>query len=155
MAKYQIELSSCARHGNTAYIQRWADGDRCGDPIYGYPASEEDKSIAQRRRKHRVIVDIPSDGMFSVKEAGGITGKRTEWGWIKVDAGEVVESGEGYPPTTPKEGLPPLQGTFEQVTWAEAIRAKALKASTSLSTLKAGQSQSSAKWWIENGKHLK
>lgn len=118
--------------------------------LFGKPI-DGDSDKAHAGKLHQVCFDLGSldNGIYLYQCAGGADFNKVVKGWIKIVSGEVVDEGEGKPPSHSALFMPELIGTPKQVAWAESIRSKAV-AKHGAKTAGTVAKRTDAKWWIDN-----
>lgn len=148
----KLKLTHYGRKGVYAYIcpltieggQVLRGGFINGDPI------ESDRQRFHKGQSATVEIDLAAhpDGLYEYKEANG---HKSKFGYLKVKGGEIIE--EWFSKETmlealmPAPELPELEGSARQVSWAESIRLKAIRAGF---PVEKAIKQTSAKAWIDN-----
>ena len=152
-----IYLSSYRRKDINAYLIKESVG---AYPIFGKPATEEDRQLAYRGKLHQIKIRIdhlPS-GIYRKVEAGGADFNKLRREYILIKDGAVVAQSLDMADLIelPKT-LPTLVGTPKQVAWGENIRSRIIsKAAKDGNPIpEYVYTETSATWYIDNREVVK
>jgi hypothetical protein len=161
IAGSMLTLTTYGRKGNYAYLAPISikDGAINRDNFINGNPPKEDKYNRQRVYQGKsgyVQIDTSklNDGFYERKNAAS-QGRKADIDYLEIKSGRVTREGLSKSDVigilAPVPKLPKLSGSDRQISWAEAIREKAIRAG--LSPEKAA-TKTEAKFWIDNRERL-